>query len=398
MSNFSLVDKYTPNTSIVPKALVKNSLIVANSLLLSGDVNLNKAKDKVPMVTGKTTNTSGGDYKRLTRYFDLGKIEADEDRVAYNQLMSYLRTLSWLVLFDGCKDKGGVLDLKKVKYLLLDGTKWDFGEYSIHLLTLCVTVGDVAIPIWWEDLEKAGHSSQAERIAYLKAAMECYQLTGLTLIADREYIGIEWFRELEAKEIRFIIRVKEGIYHDDINKGGGLSWDRLKAKAQSKPKGKKVAKRIDLQGLDLWYVILKNPRPDAGDKLVFLLTNWESPTQAAKVYRLRWQIEVCFKHLKSNGFNLEKMAVEGKEKRHLMMAVSVLIYILAIREGIILERSRHGAIPHKTDKRDGYSYRAESVFRKGLSILLRKCVDAGNLARYLETILKPKFHGILENV
>ena len=56
--------------------------------------------------------------------------------------------------------------------------------------------------------------------------------------------------------------------------------------------------------------------------------------QASRRYQWRWQIEVCFKHLKNNGVNIEAMNVQGKEKRHLMMAIAVLAYILAIREGL----------------------------------------------------------------
>ncbi len=89
---------------------------------------------------------------------------------------------------------------------------------------------EVAIPIWWEDLEKAGHSSQSERIAYLKAAMACYDLKNMTLIADREYIGYEWFSWLNQQKIRFVIRVKEGIYHEEVNGQRGLTWKQLKAK------------------------------------------------------------------------------------------------------------------------------------------------------------------------
>jgi hypothetical protein len=62
MTSFSLVDKYTEKTEFLPRSVVKNSLIVANSLLISQGVNLNKAKDSVPIVTGKTTNKSSGDY------------------------------------------------------------------------------------------------------------------------------------------------------------------------------------------------------------------------------------------------------------------------------------------------------------------------------------------------
>ncbi|TXB53781.1 hypothetical protein FRY97_22035 [Phaeodactylibacter luteus] len=84
-----------------------------------------------------------------------------------------------------------------------------------------------------------------------------------------------------------------------------------------------------MDGMCLHYIVMQNPRPGAEEELVYLLTNLHSPTQASRLYEWRWQIEVCFcfKHLKSNGVNLEAMNVQGREKRHLMMAIAVLVYI-----------------------------------------------------------------------
>lgn len=398
MTSFPLFDKYKTKTTILPEHIIKNSLIVAQSILLAKNVNLNQAKDQVPFVTENFNNKASGDYKRLTRFFDIGRIKTTADRVLFNELLENLRTLCWVVLFNQKKGKGRKFQKKDVKYLLLDGTKWDFGKDHIHLLTLCIMIDDVAIPIWWEDIEKAGHSSQQERINYLYNAMKSYQLEGLTLIADREYIGYKWFSELKKLSIHFVIRVKEGIYHTEINQASGLSWNQMKVKASGLAKGKKVSKRIKLDGLELQYIILKNPRPDAEDELIYLVSDLNSPTQAARIYAFRWSIEVCFKHLKQNGFNLEKMSVRGKEKRHLMMVVAVLVYILAIREGLIEEDSLKNKVLHKKDKYTGYYYRAISVFRKGISVLFRKLVNWKRFTQYLKDIIQDDFYYLIPHV
>ncbi len=398
MTNFSLTDKYTNNTEGLPKVVLKNTLIVAESILRCQSVNLNKVKDYVPLVTGKATNKASGDYKRLTRFFDMGKTETAEDKEVYDELMGYIRTLCWLTLFNQEKGSRRSFNLKHVKYLLLDGTKWDFGSHHLHLLTLCITIGGVAIPIWWEDLEKAGHSSEAERISYIDRVLKMYDLKNMTLIADREYIGYQWFKELKKRNIRFVIRVKEGIYHESINRAVGLSWAELKAKAKKKGKGKKVSKRFCLDGLVLHYIILKNPRPDADDELIFLISDWDNSRAAAKIYELRWQIEVCFKHLKTNGLNLEQMSVRGKEKRHLMMAMAILVYILAIREGIIEEAILKDKVLYKKDTYSGYYYRVESVFKKGLSVLIRRLLQAKSFSNYLIAIISKDFSILFSNV
>ncbi|HQU90629.1 MAG TPA: transposase, partial [Denitromonas sp.] len=311
MSAFTLLEQDTEKTLELPVNTLKNTLIVSHSILLAGTVNLNKVKNSVPHVRGSGQASAHADYKLLTRYFDQGKVLSEQDCQQYEQLMQGLRTLCWLALFKQGKRFGA----KKLKHLLLDGTKWDCGNETIHLMTLCVLVDDVAIPIWWEDLAKAGHSSQEERIAMLNEVMNKYNLSGMTLLADREYVGKRWFKYLDKSGLYFVIRVKEGIYHDEINANGGRTWQQLKDKAAQKAKGKKVSKKIKIGELDLHYIVMKNPRPDAEDELVYLLTNLHSPTQASRLYQWRWQIEVCFKHLKSNGVNLEAMNVQGKEKR-----------------------------------------------------------------------------------
>ena len=230
----------------------------------------------------------------------------------------------------------------------------------------------------------------------LKRAMSKYGLKGMTLLADREYVGRKWFKYLANKGLYFVIRVKEGIYHEEINAAKGRTWQQLKSAAMQKPKGKKASKRVKIGALDLHYIVLRNPRPDADDELVYLLTNRNSPTEAARLYQWRWQIEVCFKHLKSNGVNLEAMNVEGKEKRHLMMAIAVFVYILAIREGLLKE-CRDG-IRWTLDKSSGFEYRAVSVFLKGMDIVRRKALNLIQFTRYLRGITKGKYLLVFQNV
>jgi len=392
MSAFTLLEQDTEKRVELPRNTLKNTLLVSHSILHAGTVNLNKVKNSVPHIRACGLASAHADYKLLTRYFDQGKVVNEQDRQEYEQLMEGLPTLCWLVLFEQKKSFG----VKKLNYLLLDGTKWDCGNETIHLMTLCVLVGDVAVPIWWEDLAKAGHSSQKERIAMLIQVMDKYNLKGMTLLADREYIGKKWFKYLDNSDLYFVIRVKEGVYHQEINASKGRSWQQLKSKAAQHPQGKKVSKRIRIDGVELHYIVMKNPRPDAEDELVYLLTNLNSPTQAASLYQWRWQIEVCFKHLKSNGINLEAMNVQGKEKRHLMMAIAVFVYILAIREGLIKEY-RNG-IRWVLDKKSGFQYRAVSVFLKGMDILRRKALNLMQFTRYLRKITKGKYLTIFQIV
>lgn len=168
--------------------------------------------------------------------------------------------------------------------------------------------------------------------------------------------------------------------------------------AKAKRAGKKVSKKINLEGRTLDYIVLKNPRPEADEELVYLLSNGTSPTQAARMCVLRWHIEVCFKHLKSNRLRLEQMNVQGKQKIHLMVAIAVFVYILTIRKGMLEEYRKGRKVLFKKDKRTGFHYRAVSIFRKGLSVWRRTIFDLKGFIRYLKRIVGPDINALFQNV
>lgn len=74
-------------------------------------------------------------------------------------------------------------------HLILDATTWRVGKKPIHLLTLCILYRDTAIPIYWVQLHKKGHSSEVERQKLITEALGYYRLQGKILLADREYVG-----------------------------------------------------------------------------------------------------------------------------------------------------------------------------------------------------------------
>ena len=73
------------------------------------------------------------------------------------------------------------------------GTSWEFGDIRIHLLVLSVVYKGVSTPVYWINLRKKGNSNFKERKRMLRKALSLYRLTGKVLLADREYIGREWF-------------------------------------------------------------------------------------------------------------------------------------------------------------------------------------------------------------
>ncbi|MEQ1746986.1 MAG: hypothetical protein ABMA02_16260, partial [Saprospiraceae bacterium] len=81
-----------------------------------------------------------------------------------------------------------------------------------------------------------------------------------------------------------------------------------------------------------------------------------------------WKIECLFRHLKTNGYNLEDINLKDPNKNLLMLAIVTTAYILAVREGW----KRRKRIPLQQYK-DGNETPEASIFREGLAVLTAKC-------------------------
>lgn len=332
-------------TGYFPKirmSCLRNLLILSMSILNKETVCLNKLKGSVGIITGKPNVKPASHYKRLIRLFD---------NYAFSRL--------WIELLRF----GFQLFRLKTDYLLLDGTSWKRGQKWYHFMTLCMVYRQVAIPIYWIDLNKHGTSNYKERKKLINKAKRYFNLSGKTLLADREYIGKDWFKYLLINEISFVIRLKKKFYRTAIDRAPGKTFEQLERKVlASKLPYKAVKKTFELEGMTLQIVIIKNTKPNAKEKLLYLITNIDRPAPSiAAMYPIRWKIEHCFKHLKSNGFHLEAINLRGLARTKLLMAVVVFAYCLSIHEGL----KSYKKVAVKTYK-NGSVYKELSIFRFGL--------------------------------
>ena len=113
--------------------------------------------------------------------------------------------------------------------------------------------------------------------------------------------------------------------------------------------------------------------------MFLLLTNLAPTKHTANKYKTRWKFECMFKHLKSNGYNLEDINLRDKVKAEFMLALVATSYILAIREGI--QKIKQIVIKQY---KDGSRIQAVSIFRKGLAMLTTICT---NFESFLDHIL-----------
>ncbi len=244
---------------------------------------------------------------------------------------------------------------KKSKCLIVDGTSWQWGGKTYHFLTLSVLYQGVSVPIWWQDLAKLGISSQRQRKRMMQSALKVLKLKDKVLLGDREYIGTHWFEMLHQTGIGLVIRLRKGNYESDIEQQGS-SVSKLENKARNKV-GQLVWKKFTLQG-HTYYYVLSAYRSRAGKIECLRLISSVVPALAIEYYGYRYRIETMFKHLKSNGFDLESLHVQKAYKVQMMMALMVLAYTLAVCYGLQHYKQRIAIKKHGCAEM--------SVFRYGL--------------------------------
>ena len=383
-----LTDEVRKSYADLPTHWLESLWIIIQCMALARTTNLSVLKGYVGHVKGtkKARETKAeSHYRYLTRFFDVVVYQSGTHFVRMLSLISQL-TLAIVASLPDAVSRIG-------RYLLLDGTEWRIRDTKIQFLTLCILICGVAIPIAVIDLQKIGHSSQKERIAFFTKLKEQFNFEGMILLADREYIGLQWFKSLRSFfKLHFVVRLKKGIYHDYVNGAPGKSREEMMAKLRRCKRKDHVSKRILIQELPYYYIICHNPKAGHAkeDEFVFLLTSLLNRTTAAAAYSFRWEIEVSFRHLKTNGFNLEDMRVEGAQKRELMFAILNLLFVICIREGERFYRLNPQSRQVKTDHNAGVVRVVHSTFRQGLAVLLRVLPKLVTTCHYLKQFWKRK--------
>jgi len=354
------------------ESLIENLLLVCNAIVISRSTNLSVMKDYLPQLLENEQTVSCSHYKRLIRFFNISDS-------ANNKLIDCILGMIYKTLSES------------VKYLILDGTQWKRGEKCIHLLTLCIVYHGIAIPIYWHQLnKKGGHSSEEDRQKLFTEACERYQLSGKILLADREFIGEKWLSFLVSKKIDFIIRMSKTCYKIPISESLGFVYSKLEKMALKAKKTKKsVIKQFQMKGNTYSVVIVKNDKNDPSEPLMYFISTLQDKTQILDGYRIRWQIEICFKHLKTNGFHLEDLNFSKDSKICLMVALVVMAYVLSVQQGL------ENKVEKKKIYRNKPSRLAISYFRQGLSIIKAKIWSLKRFIGVLNDIFKNANQGKL---
>ena len=165
----------------------------------------------------------------------------------------------------------------------------------MNLLVLGVVIHGYTIPFIWDALDSTGNSATRARIwlvGRLLRVFPAFRWRGL--VADREFIGAEWFRFLRKKGIKRAVRIKKNTRLDDLR---GDEWFHDIQHGQFRC----LAAKACVFGEVMQVVATRSPSGD----LVLIATDfgvWDT----IKLYRMRWSIECTFSSINSRGYDLKR--------------------------------------------------------------------------------------------
>ena len=277
-----------------------------------------------------------------------GKAQADSFYRRAQRFFQGLRLADELVFDYALK-----LHPQKCYSLCLDRTNWKFGKLDLNILTLAYAHEGIAVPLLWCLLPKMGNSNTQERSKLLERLLKLLPLEQIeVLLADREFIGSNWFAYFEHKNIPFVIRVRKDALSDN--------WFQLFGFFQHLPIGehKVLKQRYAIFGVELGVAGARL----ADGKYIIVVSN-RNPKQALTSYAKRWQIECLFKALKSSGFDFEATHLKHLDRLNTLLVVVSLAFLWALKVGDFVHRQL------KPIRIQSYGRKRKSFFRTGLDYL-----------------------------
>ena len=253
--NYSLYQQFSSYFPQFSRGIVKNFLLLAQAMLVSRSTNLNTVKDRVGILLGKADRQPSSHYKRLIRFFRCPQA---------TQLTECILRFTFRLLSG------------RVQYLILDSTNWAIGQKWVHLQVLCMIYHNIAIPIFWRDLDHDGHSNGLERQELLRDAARLFDLKGKVLLADREYVGDDWLRFLGDQGIDFVVRLPIR-----YNKKHVKNYSSLQRKALRRKRA--VATPVLWDGYNFQLVMRKNPDDCKDEPILYWMTSLANAIAAMEV-------------------------------------------------------------------------------------------------------------------
>ena len=256
----------------------------------------------------------------------------------------------------------GLLPEKTHLKLVIDRTNWQFGKQNINIFMLGITYRNVAFPLIFTMLNKRGNSNSEERIALIQRFINLFGKDCIDCImADREFVGEQWIGYLNRENLRYYIRIRNNfkVFLPRKNETIPVSW---------LFSGLKIGEirhypRIVKVNGEYCYLsaTLSQKRGEKPELLIIISHNKNE--QSFLNYKERWQIETCFKAMKSSGFDIENTHLKDIERIEKLLCLVMIAFVWCYKVGDYLDKNVK-AVPIKK-----HGHRAKSIFKYGLEYI-----------------------------
>jgi len=250
----------------------------------------------------------------------------------------------------------------------LDRTNWKIGTKNINVLFIGLLFNeDVFIPVIWQLYNKRGNTSEQERCDLIKRFFKVWPAdtkVEITLLGDREFIGVNWFSFMKRIGFSFVVRARMQDYWGEVAQALNKSLDAAETHIfRTARKNGYFQIPIVLKGELFFYTVFpnKSKRKAKDDDWLILISDKNGLDWISSSFPKRWGIEVFFYHCKTNGFNLEDLNLVDLIKAQLMMGIIAVCYVLSIKKGIEFQRSKKCLMKNYNGKKS----KAISLFRLG---------------------------------
>jgi hypothetical protein len=238
--------------------------------------------------------------------------------------------------------------------LALDRTTWRIVARDVNYLVLAVITPRFRVPLFWTLLDGPGNSPTATRIALMTRYLAHFPASTIRLLlADREFIGVEWLKFLNDNNIAFAIRLREDLRVTTEDGCELTLFARLRLARRTRVFQGRLGTRDAARDAPLLNFAAKR----LGTEWLIVVSNLPAP-KALAAYRKRWAIECMFGDAKTRGLNLEDTRLTDPRKLALLMALVALAIAWAGRAAADL-------LGPASPKRKSHGYFAQSWFRTG---------------------------------
>jgi hypothetical protein len=277
---------------------------------------------------------------------------------------SLRRIQRFIAEFDLCMDTiarliFGLLPEKTNLKLVIDRTNWKFGKQNINILMLGVAYKNIAFPLMFKMLDKRGNSNSLERINLIKRFIRLFGKNCIDCImADREFVGEEWIKFLNKENLSYYIRIRNNfkVFLPRKNTSIPVNWLFLGLKHGEI----RHYPRIVIINKEYCYISAtmthnRNNKPE-----LLIIISFNKNEQSILNYKERWQIETCFRAMKSSGFDIEKTHLQDIKRIEKLLCLVMIAFVWCYKVGDYIDRFI------KEIKIKKHGHRAKSIFKYGL--------------------------------